>query len=304
MSPLQLFTMAQDNESKERISELEHELAVKEAELHRYRLELSKANSVLEKMIGQVSQEIKLALTMQKFLSPTELPHVHGFDFSTKFLPGTRSGGDYFDIFEHEDKLKFGILISSASGYSLSSLLLSMIIKMSSQMEARRGLEPHKLVAQLATEVVPSIQNDDRASVFYGVIDRRNYEMQYCSIGSIDGFLQVYGQDSLVELLPTGPSLGKEFNTEPQKNTVQLNPRDRLILATEGLKTTQNSLGVAWGGHNLAEAIARAPKQGAHELRNEILFANEKYSGKADPARDQTLLVTEVKDRVIKLAKN
>lgn len=296
--------MAHENELKERISELEHELAVKEAELHRYRLELTKANTAVEKMIAQVSQEIRFAQLMQKYLSPTEFPNVHGFEFSTKFLPGTRSGGDYFDIFEHEDKLKFGILISSASGYVLSSLLLSMIIKLSSEIEARRGLEPHKLVAQLAKDVVPSIQSEDKASVFYGVIDRRNYEIQYCSVGNIDGFLQVQGQDGLVELNPTGPSLSKDFNTEPQSRTLQLNPRDRLILATEGLKMSQNALGVAWGSQNLVDAINRAPKHGVHELRNEILFANEKYSGKSEPVRDQTLIVTEVKDRVIKLAKN
>nr|BFD58376.1 hypothetical protein CKG001_04830 [Bdellovibrio sp. CKG001]BFD61805.1 hypothetical protein BdHM001_04860 [Bdellovibrio sp. HM001] len=292
----------EQDELKERISELEHELAVKEAELHRYRLELGKANGALEKMIVQVSQELKLAQSLQKFLSPTELPNVQGFEFSTKFLPGTRSGGDYFDIFEHEDKLKFGILISSASGYSLSSLLLSMIIKISSQIEARRGLEAHKVVALLAKEVVPNIQNEDKASVFYGIVDRRSFEMQYCSVGNIDGFMQVYGQEGLVELLPTGPSLSKDFNTEPQSRVIQLNPRDRLILATEGLKMSQNSLGVNWGGHGISEAISRAPKQGVHELRNEILFANEKYSGKSDPVRDQTLIVTEVKDRVIKLA--
>lgn len=296
--------MAHENELKERISELEHELAVKEAELHRYRLELTKANTAVEKMIAQVSQEIRFAQLMQKYLSPTEFPNVHGFEFSTKFLPGTRSGGDYFDIFEHEDKLKFGILISSASGYVLSSLLLSMIIKLSSEIEARRGLAPHKLVAQLAKDVVPSIQSEDKASVFYGVIDRRNYEIQYCSVGNVDGFLQVHGQEGLMELNPTGPSLSKDFNTEPQSRTLQLNPRDRLILATEGLKMSQNALGVAWGSQNLVDAISRAPKHGVHELRNEILFANEKYSGKLEPVRDQTLIVTEVKDRVIKLAKN
>ncbi|KYG67189.1 sigmaB regulation protein RsbU [Bdellovibrio bacteriovorus] len=295
--------MADESEYKERISELEHELAVKDAELHRYRLELTKANTALEKLITQVSNELKLAQNLQKLLSPTELPNVQGFDFSTKFLPGSRSGGDYFDIFEHEDKLKFGILISSATGYSLSSLLLSIIIKISSQIEARRGLEAHKVVALLAKEVVPNIQNEDRASLFYGVVDRRSYEIQYCSIGNIDGFLQVYGQEGLVELLPTGPSISKDFNTEPQSKTIQLNPRDRIVIATEGLKMSQNSLGVNWGGHGLSESILRAPKQGVHELRNEILFSNEKYTGKTDPVRDQTLIVTEVKDRVIKLAK-
>jgi len=297
--------MSNDQDSlKERISDLEHELAVKEAEVHRYRLELGKANAALEKMITQISQELKMAQTLQKFLSPTELPNVQGFEFSTKFLPGTRSGGDYFDIFEHEDKLKFGILVSSATGYSLSSLLLSVIIKISSQMEARRGLEAHKVVATLAKEVVPHIQNEDRANIFYGVVDRRSYELQYCSVGDIDCFHQIYGTEGLSELMPTGPSLGKDFNTEPQSRTVQLNPRDRLIIATEGLKISQNSLGVAWGGHNLMEAISKAPRQGVHELRNEILYANQKYTGKEDPVRDQTLIVTEVKDRVIKLAKN
>lgn len=295
--------MASEKEMKERLSELEHELAVKDAELHRYRLELSKANTALEKLISQISQELKLAQTLQKFLSPTELPNVQGFEFSTKFIPGSRSGGDYFDIFEHEDKLKFGILISSASGYSLSSLLLSVIIKISSQMEARRGLEAHKVVALLAKEVVPHIQNEDRANVFYAVVDRRSYEMQYCSVGAIDCFHQIYGQDTLVELLPTGPGFGKDFNTEPQSRSVQLNSRDRIIIATEGLKLSQNSLGQNWGGHRLSEAISRAPRQGVHELRNEILYANEKFAGKTEPVRDQTLIVTEVKDRIIKLAK-
>lgn len=297
--------MAKDQDAlKERISELEHDLAVREAELHRYRLELSKANSTLESLIAQINQELKMAQTLQKFLSPTELPNVQGFDFSTKFLAGTRSGGDYFDIFEHEDKLKFGILISSASGYSLSSLLLSVIIKISSQIEARRGLEAHKVVSLLAKEVVPHIQNEDRANIFYGVVDRRSYDFQYCSVGSIDGFLQAYGKEGVQELVATGPSLSKEFNTEPQSCTLQLNPRDRLILATEGLKNSLNSSGVAWGTHGLFESILRAPKQGVHELRNEVLYANQKYTGKDEPLRDQTLIVTEVKDRVIKLAKN
>ncbi len=296
--------MSDESELKERISELEHELAVKEAELHRYRLELGKASTVLEKMIAQTTQELKLAQSLQKHLSPTTLPHIQGFEFSTKFIPGTRSGGDYFDIFEHEDKLKFGILISSASGYALSSVLLSMIIKMSSQIEARRGLEAHKVIAELIREVVPSIQNTDQASLFYGIVDRRTFEMQYCSVGSIDVFHMVYGQDGFVELEPSAPSLRQDFSTKPNSSLVQLNPRDRLVFATEGLKVTANSVGVLWGGNGLGEAILSAPRQGVHEMRNEILFSNEKYRGHSEPLRDLTLIVTEVKDRVIKLAKS
>lgn len=273
---------------KEHISDLEHELAVKDAELHRYRIELTKVNAHLEKMIAQAGQELKWAQTLQKFLSPTDLPHVQGFEFSTKFLAGTRSGGDYFDIFEHEDKLKFGILISSASGYSLSSLLLSVIIKMSSQIEARRGLEACKVISQIAKDVVPQIENQDTANVFYGIVDRRTYELEYCSVGIIDGYLQVFGKEGVQELVSTGPSLSRDFNSELSSAKIQLNSRDRLILATEGLKGSQNPAGVAWGRQRLSEVIAKSSRSNlpsVHDLRNEILYANQKYTGLEDPRR-------------------
>lgn len=296
--------MADVQDLKEKISELEHELAVKDAELHRYRLELEKANHALEKMIFKTTQELRLAQSLQKVLSPTEIPPIQGFDFSSKFVPGSRFGGDYFDIFEHEDRLRFGILISSASGYGLSSLLLSALIKMSSQMEARRGLAADKVMELLVAEVAPHIQGQDTANLFYGVVDRRSYEMQYCALGEIDMFLQNYTSSSLEALPATGKVLGKEYSEKFNLQTVHLNPRDRLILATDGLRKTENPQGTMWGSHGISEAVRKAPRQGVHELRNEILFSNERFSQKETPLRDQTLIVTEVKDRVIKLAKN
>lgn len=295
--------MANEQDLKEKISELEHELAVKEAEIHRYRLELEKANSALEKMIEKTGRELRLAQGLQKLLSPTEIPPIQGFEFSSKFVPGTRFGGDYFDIFEHEDRLKFGVVISSASGYGLSSLLLMALIKMSSQMEARRGLSADKVMEQLVSEVAPLVESDDKASLFYGVVDRRSYELQYCALGDIDMFIQNYSSSQLDVLPATGPALAKGSGGPMSLKTVQLNPRDRLILATEGLRKTENSKGVLWGSHGVAEAIRKAPRQGVHELRNEILFSNERYSQKDAPMRDQTVIITEVKDRVIKLAK-
>lgn len=296
-------SMANEQELKEKISELEHELAVRDAELHRYRLELERANLTLEKMIDRTAKELRLAQGLQKLLSPTEIPPIQGFEFSSKFVPGTRFGGDYFDIFEHEDRLKFGVLVSSASGYGLSSLLLMALIKMSSQMEARRGLSADKVMQQLTEEVGPLIDGEDRASLFYGVVDRRSYELQYCALGEMDIFIQGYSTSKLDELEATGPHLAKGMASSMLLKTVQLNPRDRLIIATEGLRYTENPKGVRWGSHGLAEAIRKAPRQGVHELRNEILFSNERYSQKEAPMRDQTVIVTEVKDRVIKLAK-
>lgn len=278
---------------KARIRELEKEIEIKDQELDRSHKELMRVNSVIEKMIGDINQELHLASLIQKALSPTEIPHISGIDFSTKFVPGTRSGGDYFDIFEHEDKLKFGIILASSSGYAMSALFLSVLIKLSAQIEARRGLDPDKVILMMAKELVPAIQGDDRASIFYGVVDRRTFELCYSSVGAISGFLQGQGSDKIQKLEPSTEALKKSYNSTPLKHSLQLGSRDRLVLCTEGVGD--------WD--SVAQSILRAPRSGVHEVRNEILFQTEQRTGKSEPLRDQTVIVTEIKDRVIKLAK-
>jgi sigma-B regulation protein RsbU (phosphoserine phosphatase) len=291
-----------EKELIEKIEDLQQELSHKEQELKRYRYELQKTNSTLETMIGELSQELKLAALIQRLLTPTEIPNIPGIEFSTKFIPGVKSGGDYFDIFEHDDRLKFGIILSSSSGYTMSALFLSVLMKMSAQIEARRGMEPHQVIAAMGAEIVPNIQKQESASIFYGIVDRRNYELKYSCVGSIAGLLQVQGQEQVSWLEPSSGPLRKDYDEKPLTHSIPLGPRDRLILCTEGVWNAKSSENV-FGKERLLKTVHRAPRSGVHDLRNEILYQVEQFTGQSEPVRDQTVLVTEVKDRVIKLAK-
>jgi sigma-B regulation protein RsbU (phosphoserine phosphatase) len=292
-----------EDQLKQKIEELQYELAHKEVELKKYRFELQKTNSTLEKIISDLSQELRLANLIQKLLSPTEIPNIPGIEFSTKFIPGVKSGGDYFDIFEHDDRLKFGIILSSSSGYTMSALFLSVLMKLSAQIEARRGMEPDKVISLMAQEIVPHIQKQDCASIFYGIVDRRNYELKYCSVGTIAGLLHVHGKDQPGWLEACAGPISKDFDSTPLTHSIPLGPRDRLILCTEGVWSASTGEEHVFGKERLLKTVLRAPRSGVHELRNEILFQVERYTQQEEPARDQTVIVTEVKDRVIKLAK-
>lgn len=287
---------------KKQIQELKAELHLKEAEISKYRLEVDRANEELERIISDLTQELKLAGKIQKLLTPTEIPNIPGVEFSTKFMAGTKSGGDYFDIFELHDKLKFGILLSSCSGYSMSALFLSVLMKYTAQMEARKGLAPDAVIQLLASEIVPQIQKNETASIFYGVVDRRNYELNYCCVGTIGGILQTQGKDHVSWLEPSAGPLKKDFSEKPLAHALSLGPRDRFILCTEGVWFAQ-SHDQNFGKERLITAIKSQQKATVHDLRNEILFQVEQFTGLKDPDRDQTVIVTEVKDRVIKLAK-
>ncbi len=286
--------MADENsQSNKKIKDLQSELARKDAELAKYRHQLGRANETLEKIIVDLDHELKLAAKIQKLLSPTEMPSIPGFEFSSKFVPGMKSGGDYFDIFEHEDKLKFGILVSSSSGYTMSALFLSILMKFSGQIEARRGLSPEMVLKQLGSEILSEMGEKDSVSMFYAVVDRRNFEIKYSSVGKISCLYQSYSDEKMVQLESTGGPLSKASTFQPLAHSFQLNPRDRLILCTEGA-TRMNQV---------IQSLQKLSNSSVHDLRNEIVFQVESINQSQFPDRDLTVLVTEVKDRVIKLAK-
>ncbi len=185
----------------------------------------------------------------------------------------------------------------------MSALFLSVLMKLSGQMEARKGLEPDRVISMMAAEIVPHIQKNDLVSLFYGVIDRRTYELKYSSIGSIAGVLQIHGQDNPAWLEPSSGPLRRDYAEKPLTDSRILGPRDRLILCTEGLWNSTSVDGEAFGKDRLMKSLVRNSRSGVHDVRNEILFQEEKFRGSAEPVRDQTVVVTEVKDRVIKLAK-
>ncbi len=287
-----------------RIRELETELSERTRDLALFREELAKANSQLERFIQQISQELKMAGMIQKALVPTEFPNIPGFEFSTKFVPSPVSGGDYFDIFEHEDKFRFGIVVASSSGYSMSALFLSVLLKMTGQLEARKGAAPEKILELMGKELVPNIHTNDQANVFYAVIDRRSFDMSYACAGQMVALLLSHESNKLQKLDLRTEAFRKDFKGELKSAKVALNARDRMIICSEGALKAQNQKGEMFGEERLFKTVLGAPKSSVHDLRNEILYQIEKFAQGKDLPGDVTVLVTEVKDRVLKLAKS
>jgi sigma-B regulation protein RsbU (phosphoserine phosphatase) len=288
----------------DRVQELEHEVQERELDLKRFREELGKANSRLEAMIEQLHQELKLAHAIQKALVPTEFPHIAGLDFSTKFVASHISGGDYFDIFEHRDRFRFGVIVSSASGHAMSALLLGVLLKMTGQIEAKRGSDPHQVLNDMQEQMKNHMSGPDQADIFYALVDRRNYEMRFVRAGLVVCLHQNFSTGE-VQALDSGLGpLDGSFNSPPQSGSLMLNPRDRLVLCTRGVIEACNVQGESYGLERVTRSFLSGPKRGVHELRNHILFEVQKFAQGAEPIRDQTLVVLEVKDKVIKLAKS
>lgn len=290
-----------EKDLESRIEELEIELRQKEVELAAYRNEFKKLSYRLEKMTLKMTDELNTAQRLQKILSPTEIPRISGVDVSSKFIPGSQYGGDYLDLFEYADRLKFGVLVTSASGYAMSSLLLTVIFDLTAKIQAKKPISIEQFIKELINECQKNMSAKDSFSLFYGVMDRRTFEMTYCLLGSLDAFHQPHSSTALRRLEPCADRILKETQVTAEPKKIFMESKDRFILLTEGIRNSKNSKNAYWGPEGILEAIYAAPRSGVHDLRNEILFRNEQFTQAEAPERDQTVLVMEVKDRLIKL---
>ena len=288
---------------RQQIEDLQTQLAERDEDLQRYKQELMSANGQLESLIMNLNHDIKVMHQVQKILIPTEFPSISGFEFSTKFIAGGQSGGDYLDIFSHMDKLRFGVLVSSSSGYGASTLLLSILLKLTGTMEARTGAEPEKVVEMIRSEAVSSLKPEEFSDVFYARVDRRSFEMDYCLLGEITVLVQEYSTGELRVLPATQGPISAQLKQVKVSQKLSLNPRDRIIIVTKGVLQAENIAGEVYGIKRLMGAISQAPNKGVHELRNQVLFDVKNFSSGQNQKSDQTVVVAEVKDRVIKLAK-
>jgi phosphoserine phosphatase RsbU/P len=289
---------------EKRVQELEAELKVKEQDLRLFRDEVSKLNEQLERFITQLSQEIHLAHAIQKILVPTEIPAIPGFEFSTKYEASSISGGDYFDIFELEDKFRFGVLLATSSGHGMSALFLSVLLKLSGHYEARKGKASNETLALIAKEMVPNIPQGEKSSIFYASVDRRVLELNYCHAGNLVGLYHRHHDGRLERLESLAPALHHEFSEKLESRKISLSPRDRIILCSPGVLTVQNSNGEHFEEERLYKIVLDQTKSTPHQLRNEIFFQVSQFAGGREIERDITVIVIEVQDRVLKLAKS
>ena len=281
---------------KSEILYLRSELQSKQIEVLAYKNELIKFSQKLDQLMTKSNDDVRLLNQIYKYLSPTEMPQFPGFEFSRKFVYGTKFGGDYFDIFKHEDKMKFGVIISSATGYAMSALFLSLILKVSHIMEAKKGMPPAKVMEHIGDELKNLAADKDQVQALYAIIDRKDWTFTFCAVGRIQGFF-INDDEPLQLISSSSTGLGPAYSPTYSEIKLNLEPRSKIILVTEGLMDVLTR-------DEMAEIIQSPKVKSVHDLRNDLLVAAQIKSGLDTPLRDQTVVVISVKDKIIKLAKS
>ncbi len=295
--------MSSGKELEKEIARLKEELLLKSRDLDVYKREMQSLNDQIQILISQMEGQLQLSTRLQKLLVPTDYPKFPGFEFSTKYLASAVSGGDYFDIFEINDRHRFGVILASSSGHGMAALLLSILIKLSASIEAQKGVTAKDAVLALSSDLQKNINGAESASLFLALFDRRDLSVSIASVGDIQSWHCDSEEKSFRPIVAKSEAIKSDGTPQIIESDLSLSSKDRLVFLTPGVSQLTNEIGEEFGIKRIEEILTEKREAETHDLRNEIIFRAEKFISGRDLQRDVTVVVVDVKDRVLKLAK-
>ena len=309
--------MSESQKWKKKYEEIALLLKSKEKTLAAYQKTIQQSNLLIKEVMDKLSIELKMAHQIHRTLLPVNLPIIPNCEFSFKFRSADKEGvgKDFYEVFPHSASKSFSIIMSSCASHSLSALLFSARLKMMSRAGRVDQWTPNKFITRLMEEINWDISDlsegnikashplHQKVDLFYALVNQKTYEMSYCLVGNIIALLQCADTGEIKKLKASAVSLEKEQINRLQTDIISLNGRDRLVLCSPGVLQCRAPGGDTYTLSALEKSLQSESTSSVHQVRNRIIYELESFSQGQPSESDQSVLVMEVKNYILKLAK-
>lgn len=263
--------------------------------------EVAKLNESFSELLGRLDEDLHLAERLQKARVPAPLSNIKGFKVRSRYLAGARAGGDYFDVLESAQSRAgngfISILLSDSSSYGLSSTVLSVLMKVAMKLSAEQTRSSTETVGCIYKELIATLNKDDRLSMFYGVLSRKDLILRYVNMGTTSVFHAKKDHEFNeipTQAAPLTANSGFNINAEAE---LSLNADDRLVIISDGVT---EALG---GKEPVRMVLNQSRSKDTADVVNELIFNVKSKLSEPDvsPAQDCTAIVFDVDARTLKV---
>jgi hypothetical protein len=260
--------------------------------------QVGELNSSLTTTLQNLSEDLRLAERLQKGCLPRRFPEVKNFQVMSRYLAGTASGGDYFDLAEAKDKKSISIILSNSSSYGLSSAVLGILMKVTLKLsqEAGGNVLPSQVLKRVYDELLLVLGEKDQLSIFYGTITRNDLRLRYVHLGKSSAYFAPPGQGFKELPKQGGPICKGALTLDVMENEIDLIPEGRLAIISGGFDE------VCGGNANVKDVLQRFRHKESVDTLNELVFKAKANipPEKGMPDRDCSAVLFDVESRTLR----
>jgi sigma-B regulation protein RsbU (phosphoserine phosphatase) len=256
-------------------------LALENAQLHQQLLDKER-----------MEKELALARGIQRSLLPDTAPMVEGFDIALLNEPCYAVGGDYYDFLTLGPQTLLTV-IADVEGKGVSSALV-----MSNLQATLRALVLHlHSLDEIAESLNRMILNDTRSqkslSIFIGLVDVRRKGLHYINCGHVPPVI-IRPNHEPIPLTEGGMVIGLFENARYQRGHAKLQSGDVLVLCTDGITESMNTLQDEYGIERVVQCIQSVADKSAAEIVNAVNADVARFSRHGTHLDDKVMIALKV----------
>ena len=282
-----------------RVSELEQIVQMQAQNLQEYEQALEASKQRIDSFLVQMRKDLQTLKLLQQSLVPKQLPMLKGIHISSRFIAGSKQGGDYYDLYPIGKGTRFVVILSSCGHFGLSATILSLLIAHTPRSEEGGFHDIEGFVKKLFEQACPHMQAGDEWHLLFGVCDTARLHFNYLLFGALQaGIWSPLAEDrpQLSVLSKTAAALtaSTKWDETWRVQQVELQPRDIWWGTSLGFAQWMPS---SW--LNLFRDIPHTDD--VHEIRNQLFKYIHAGSSQITPERDQTVLVWSIQPQVMRV---
>jgi sigma-B regulation protein RsbU (phosphoserine phosphatase) len=244
----------------------------------------------------RLQQDLDMAREIQRGLLPNGAREVPGLDLAAASVPARELGGDFYDFLPY-GKGRLGFALGDVSGKGTAAALYgSLAIGMLREHVVTHLCPPAEMLATLNCRLLSARFDSRFIAMLFAVYDAPSRKLTLANAGGPYPLLVRSGQVQAIRL--EGVPLGLIHDTQYDETTVDLEPGDVVLFASDGILESANAAQEEFGPERLTTLLSTiSPGDSARAIAGQILAATDGHSGAGiAPHDDRTLVVLRVTD--------
>jgi phosphoserine phosphatase RsbU/P len=244
----------------------------------------------------RLQDDLATAREIQRQLLPTGAREVPGLDLASVYCSARELGGDFYDFLPYGEG-RLAIALGDVSGKgTAAALFASLAVGILREHVIQHPCPPAEVLAMLNRRLHAARLESRFIATVFSVYDARTRRLTLANSG---GPYPILVRDGIVQSIRVGGiPLGLYPDTEYEEITLDLQPGDTVLFASDGILESENAQQEEFGFDRLSAVLASvSPKHSASDIADKIMAATNHHSGEGvAPGDDRTLLVLRVTD--------
>jgi sigma-B regulation protein RsbU (phosphoserine phosphatase) len=282
-------------DSRDELADVVHsfnQIAVALVQAHE---EVTLLNQRLKLENTRMGAELEVTRKLQQMILPKdqELTEIPGLEIAGFMESASEVGGDYYDVLNHQGKIKIGI--GDVTGHGLESGVLMIMVQTAVRtLLANHVTDPVQFLTILNQVIYNNVQrmNSDK-NLTLSLLDYQEGVLKLSGQHEEMIVVRSQGEIERIDTIDLGFPVGLEADIADfiSQTQIKLNSGDVVVLYTDGITEAEDANGRFYGVERLCEIVQHHRQQSPSAIREAIIKDIRQHIGQQKLYDDITFLV-------------